>query len=252
MPVSVLTLCSRVVFMIKACRWLHNWLGLILVLQIIFWFLSGLVMAVMPIEQVRGEHLRFSSTVTWHTASVAPASILKHHSANASLSLSQQLHISDQQLSASPVYLVADDDQHYRYSATTGKPVSALAEPEIRQLAVAQYLGQGQLQKVQLLQQLPQEVKSLNPPLWMVQFNDADNTHFYLDPATGLVQRVRTSGWRVFDFFWMLHIMDYQEHSNFNNPLLITTAAASLLFTLSGLVLLWQRFKPARRRERLA
>ncbi|GAB2922663.1 hypothetical protein GCM10027181_22410 [Rheinheimera gaetbuli] len=209
-------------------------------------------MAVMPIEQVRGEHLRFSSTVTWHTASVAPASILKHHSANASLSLSQQLHISDQQLSASPVYLVADDDQHYRYSATTGKPVSALAEPEIRQLAVAQYLGQGQLQKVQLLQQLPQEVKSLNPPLWMVQFNDADNTHFYLDPATGLVQRVRTSGWRVFDFFWMLHIMDYQEHSNFNNPLLITTAAASLLFTLSGLVLLWQRFKPARRRERLA
>lgn len=238
--------------MIKVCRWLHNWLGLILVVQIMFWFLSGLVMAVMPIEQVRGEHLRLSSTVNWHGVSVAPASLLKHHSANASLSLSQQLHISDQQLNASPVYLIADNGQHYRYSATTGKPVSTLAEHEIRQLASAQYLGQGQLHSVQLLQQLPQEVKNLTAPLWLVQFNDAENTHFYLDPATGLVQRVRTNGWRIFDFFWMLHIMDYEDRSNFNNPLLIATAAASLLFTLSGLVLLWQRFKPNRRRSRQA
>jgi uncharacterized iron-regulated membrane protein len=233
--------------MIKACRWLHNWLGLILVIQIMFWFLSGLVMAIMPIEQVRGEHLRFSSTVSWHGVSVSPAGILKHHSTQASLSLSQQLHISNQQLSASPVYLVEDNNQHYRYSAATGEPVSALTEPEIRQLAVAQYLGQGTLQSSQLLTQLPQEVKNLSAPLWQVQFNDADNTHFYLDPATGLVQRVRTSGWRIFDFFWMLHIMDYQDRSNFNNPLLISTAAASLLFTLSGLLLLWQRFRPRRR-----
>ena len=232
--------------MLKACRLLHNWLGLILVVQIIFWFLSGLVMAIMPIEQVRGEHLRQTSAASWHSASVPAGSVLAQHSADASLSLSQQLHISNQQLSASPVYLVTDNAQHYRYAADTGLPVATLTEPEIRQLAAAQYLGQGKLRSSQLLQQLPQEVKNLSAPLWQVQFNDADNTSFYLDPATGLVLRVRTSGWRLFDFFWMLHIMDYQDRSNFNNPLLISSAAAALLFTLSGLVLLWQRFRPRR------
>jgi hypothetical protein len=45
----------------------------------------------------------------------------------------------------------------------------------------------------------------------------------------------------------MLHIMDYDERSNFNNPLLISTAAASLLFTLTGILLLWQRYRPRRR-----
>ena len=233
--------------MLKLCRWLHNWLGLILVIQIICWFLSGLVMAIMPIEQVRGEHLRQTLASDWQSAALAPASVLAKHQAGASLALSQRLILQEQQLAAIPVYLVADQGQLYRYHAATGAMLEPLTEPQIRQLATAQYLGAGQLQHSHLLLQLPAEVKNLTPPLWQGQFSDADHTTFYLDPATGIVQRVRTQGWRLFDFFWMLHIMDYRDRSNFNHPLLISSAAAALLFTLTGLVLLWQRLRPRRR-----
>jgi hypothetical protein len=233
--------------MLKWCRRLHNWLGLLLVVQILLWFLSGLVMAVLPIEQVRGEHLHAPPDTLWHHASVNPAGVLAHHSKQAIISLSQQLTLSDNQLNAEPVYLVDDAGQRFRYSAVDGTLLTAISEQDITALAQAQYRGKGTLKQITLLQQAPAEVRHLPAPLWQLQFADSDNSIFYLDPATGSVLRVRTDGWRLFDFFWMLHIMDYDERSNFNNPLLISTAAASLLFTLTGILLLWQRYRPRRR-----
>src|SRR5688572_14605340 len=35
----------------------HKWLALLMAVQILFWFVSGLFFAVFPIEQVRSEHL---------------------------------------------------------------------------------------------------------------------------------------------------------------------------------------------------
>ncbi|MBV2129117.1 PepSY-associated TM helix domain-containing protein [Arsukibacterium indicum] len=233
--------------MTKFFRSLHNWLGLILVVQIALWFLSGLIMAILPIEQVRGEHLRLVISANWQQAVVSPQQILQQHSARASFSLSERLSWKNNQLAATPVYLVNDGSELYRYSAATGNPVSALTEQDIRQLALAQYNGDGTLQAASLLQQLPQEVQQLPAPLWQIQFADSNNSRFYLDPATGKVIRVRTDSWRWFDFFWMLHIMDYQDRSNFNNPLLITFSASALLFTFSGIVLLWRRFRPRKR-----
>lgn len=233
--------------MFKFFRSLHNWLGLILVVQITLWFLSGLIMAILPIEQVRGEHLRQVVSTQWQQASVSPQQVLLQHSSEASLSLSQQLSWQNDQLTATPVYLVTDATKVYRYSAVSGEILPELAEQDIRTLALAQYQGDGPLQTAQLLAQLPQEVQQLPAPLWQIQFADSNNSRFYLDPATGAVMRVRTDNWRWFDFFWMLHIMDYQDRSNFNNPLLITFSASALLFTLSGMVLLWRRFRPRKR-----
>ncbi|MDX1537060.1 PepSY domain-containing protein [Arsukibacterium sp.] len=234
--------------MAKFFRSLHNWLGLILVVQIALWFLSGLVMAILPIEQVRGEHLRRVVSTPWQQATVSPQQVLQRHSKEASFSLSQRLSWQHNQLTALPVYLVNDGGQLYRYSAASGKTLTVLTEQDIRQLAQAQYQGKGELQTARLLQQLPQEVQQLTAPLWQLQFADSDNSRFYLDPATGAVLRIRTNNWRWFDFFWMLHIMDYQDRSNFNSPWLIAFSASALLFTLSGIVLLWQRFRPKRRK----
>lgn len=238
--------------MLKWCRRLHNWLGLILVIQILLWFLSGLVMAILPIEQVRGEHLRTTPAPQWQQALISPATVMAKHSPHAALSLSQQLTVQHSGLSAVPVYLIDDTQQVFRYSAIDGQPLAALSQQHIAQLGQAQYQGQGTLGHTTLLQQAPAEVRHLPAPLWQLQFADSDNSIFYLDPATGAVLRVRTDSWRWFDFFWMLHIMDYDERSNFNNPLLITTAGASLLFTLTGILLLWQRYRPKRRKLNLA
>lgn len=79
-------------------------------------------------------------------------------------------------------------------------------------------------------------------PVWQVQFADKDTTSIYVSPVEGRVLARRSATWRLYDFFWMLHIMDYDERENFNNPLIMTFALSAALFTLSGLGLVFFRF----------
>lgn len=222
------------------CRKLHNWLGLLLVIQILLWFVSGLVMAIMPIDEVRGEHLVSQQSVDWQAAMVSPALVLQQHSPKAELALGQRFEGGDWV----PVYTVQDQQQWYRYSALTGAQLVPLSAAEVADSAQSQYLGDGHISAVTLLSQVPSEVRHLPAPIWQVRFADANNTVFYLDTDSGAVQRVRTDEWRLFDFLWMLHIMDYEERTNFNNPLLITTSVLASLFTLTGIALLWRRYRP--------
>lgn len=58
-------------------------------------------------------------------------------------------------------------------------------------------------------------------PAWRVAFEDDDATHIYIDPNTGRIAAVRTGTWRLYDFFWGLHIMDWKNHKDFNTPWLM-------------------------------
>lgn len=92
-------------------------------------------------------------------------------------------------------------------------------------------------------------------PVWRVDFDDADATTVYVSARSGKVLEHRNSTWRLFDFFWMLHIMDYAERTNFNNPLLVSSVIGGLWMALSGVWLLFAsvrlaQFLPARLRRR--
>jgi len=123
------------------------------------------------------------------------------------------------------------------------------AHMHIRKAAKGQYAGTGDIGEIQLLSVLPQEVQNLSAPLWQVNFDDDLNSRFYIDPNTGSVLRVRTDTWRLFDFMWMLHIMDYKDRSNFNTPWLIAFSGSAFLFTLTGIALLYKRFKPKKKKR---
>jgi len=240
--------------MIKFMRKAHNYLGLILFIQIGLWFLSGLVMAWLPIDEVRGNHLKHAVNTSWHKVTVTPSDILRRHSSTAVLSLTHRINevglAAPGSLNTIPVYRVVDDNATFRYSALTGEPLLALQESTIRDAATQQYAGSGDISNAKLLDVSPQEVKNLPAPLWQVSFNDELNTRFYIDQNTGSVLRVRTDTWRLFDFMWMLHIMDYKDRSNFNTPWLIALSGSAFLFTLTGVVLLYKRFKPKKRKKR--
>ncbi|MEL0657488.1 hypothetical protein V6257_21200, partial [Pseudoalteromonas issachenkonii] len=68
-------------------------------------------------------------------------------------------------------------------------------------------------------------------------------TTLYLSENNGKVLTVRSTLWRIFEFFWMLHIMDYDQREDFNNPLLISFSANRVLFWLSGILLLIQNIR---------
>jgi hypothetical protein len=167
----------------------------------------------------------------WSEALLSPAELSQQIGINAGL-------ISLKQRGAAPVFLVEQDGHNHYFSAVTGSPLQALSETELRTLAQQGYQGAGTLKTATLLTELPLEARGLSAPVWQVQFTDSDNTVFYVDPMLGQVLRVRTDNWRLFDFVWMLHIMDYEERDDFNHGLLIASSALALLFTLSGFVLL--------------
>ena len=75
------------------------------------------------------------------------------------------------------------------------------------------------------------------------------NTHVYVDQATGTVASRRNDAWRQFDFFWMLHTMDYSGRDNFNTPWLIGFSVLALLSVSSGWDIWVFRFARARKRQ---
>jgi len=77
--------------------------------------------------------------------------------------------------------------------------------------------------------------------VWRVEFDDSRSTVLYVSPDQGRVLARRNDMWRVFDFFWMLHIMDYSNRDNFNSPLLITASVIGWVLAVTGiwLVVLW-------------
>jgi len=79
-------------------------------------------------------------------------------------------------------------------------------------------------------------------PVWQFSFDDPDSTNIYVSPLSGKVVARRSSTWRVYDFLWSLHIMDYRDREDFNNWLVVMSAAVALILTISGMVILVYRF----------
>ena len=89
----------------------------------------------------------------------------------------------------------------------------------------------------------PIELQTTGLPLWQVTFDDHINTTFYISPNTGELAVRRHTFWRVFDFLWMLHIMDYDDRSQVNNNLLRIAALAGTGIAVSGICLLFFAFR---------
>jgi len=88
-------------------------------------------------------------------------------------------------------------------------------------------------------------------PAWRIAFADADATSVFVVADTGRITGVRTGTWRLYDFFWSLHIMDWKNHEDFNTWWLLAFAIGGLALGLAGTVLLFMRWPFKRRRKRL-
>ena len=225
-------------------RKLHIYLGLILAVQLLLWFVSGIYMSWMPLNKVHGDHLVTKpENKTFTAANWQPLAPLLNTTPLKSLQVIQ--------LRQQPLLLITQGDgQRLLLDPVSGRRIS-LSESDIRQLAMAYYQGTGSLSRLELLTQLPAEARGRQLPLWRADFDDSLNTSLYLDGITGRLSAVRSDIWRLFDFLWMLHIMDYDEREDFNNPLLQVTAFTALLFTLSGFYLLYIWLQQKRQQARL-
>ena len=218
-------------------RRLHKWLGLLVGIQTLLWMVSGLYMTAISIDLIHGDHLAHLEQGELRAAQLAAAP------AQAAAPFSGVTGFRIRQSQGSEVYQVRHAGGVALVDARSGRPLAAPDEKTVRALAASYYQGEGELARVQLLTELPGEVARRKAPLWRADFDDGAGSTLYISPQTGELVVKRHTLWRVFDFLWMLHIMDYDTRTDINNPLLRIAAGAGTLFAFSGLWLLWFSFR---------
>jgi hypothetical protein len=72
---------------------------------------------------------------------------------------------------------------------------------------------------------------------YAITFNDASKTTVYVATELATIQKFRNKQWRIFDFLWMLHTMDYESRDNFGNTALRAFSIFGLFTVLSGFIL---------------
>ncbi|MCY7294767.1 PepSY domain-containing protein [Alteromonas sp. a30] len=244
MPESTARNFPNPIRLIKLAYPIHRWSGLILGVQLLFWILGGFIMALLPLEQVHGRHLAKAPKLATNAGS---------HSYSLDILLRQlpdASHIELSYVDSQPTYLITTPQGRQLFDAQSGEKKTALNKETIKRLAQEYYLKTAAIEEANLLDTPPHEASRVKGKVWQVNFDDAWNTRLYLDPLTGSLLNTRSTLWRIFDFVWMLHIMDYDTRNNINNPLLILFSGAATLFTLSGFILLYGRFRPFKSRKR--
>ncbi|MEY2836374.1 MAG: hypothetical protein RLZZ557_2036, partial [Bacteroidota bacterium] len=74
-------------------------------------------------------------------------------------------------------------------------------------------------------------------PAYAVTFSHPSRTTVYVSSELGTVQKFRNDKWRVFDFLWMLHTMDYESRDEIGNMLLRIFSIFGLVTVISGFML---------------
>jgi uncharacterized iron-regulated membrane protein len=225
-------------------RKLHRWLGLAMALQIIAWMGSGLYFAIFPIEVIRGEHLTLPAEApdaSMLAELIPPAQAWQQ--AIRELPAPHRLKdISLQARDGSAWYRVAGSAGEQAFTrlvnGTDGRLAQRLDEQAVRALAESVLAVPATIDSVEWVEQVAPggEIRGRQLPVWGVHFTDPEALSLYFDPWTGDVLARRTTRWRIFDFLWMLHIMDFDSRDDFNTPLLQWAAALGLLVSLSGVV----------------
>jgi len=225
-------------------RNLHRWLGLLVGIQVLIWLASGLYMVVVDIDFIHGDSLvkNMQQEILVPEPPQLGVADLKARFPDAT-------QISLKPLMGTTVYAVATTDSRYLIDPGTGALLSPLGEDTARQIARYHFAGTAAINHTALITtDPPMEIQTRSLPLWRVDFDDRFATSFYIDPNDGDLVTRRHQYWRIFDFLWMLHIMDYENRSDAHNPLLITAQISGLTFAISGLWLLFYSFSGRRRK----
>jgi len=218
---------------------LHKWIGLIIGIQIVLWMTGGLVMSVFPIEHVRGEHnIRHQGEValTADSFPVALNTIIAAHAPDG------VRNVTAKTILGRPVFdLDRVGGGHRLIDAATGEELT-IDEGVVRALARADFAGDAPIAEIGMIHETNLEYRG-PVPVWRVRFDDDEDTRLYFAADTGRIMARRNASWRLYDFFWMLHIMDYEDRENFNNPLVITAAGFALFTVLMGVGLMFFRLR---------
>ena len=230
----------------------HRYLGVILGIQFLFWTLGGLYFSWSNIDEIHGDFQRKQPLkLPGNVKLVSPDSVLRQLRQKVDFINSAQLVNILQQPYFSITYYSQGKLLTLLADATTARIRLPISKEEAVQIAATSFNGTPTLKSVEYITTTNghHEYREKPLPAWAVTFAHPTNTTIYISSEFGRVEAFRNNKWRLFDFLWMMHTMDYKERDNFNNWLLRGFALFGLLTVLSGFVLYWISSKRGKGRK---
>ncbi len=237
--------------MMKRKSWflVHRWLGLVVSLQLLAWSVGGFVFSILDIEDVRGNSDRVlveHPPLRVDRVTIAPAEatdVVHGHGIDSEITRI----LLRERLGATVYEFYSGEEVLCAVDARTAAYLPHISRDEAGEIALADFRPEATILSIRLIEDdAPNEYRGGLLPAYQVMLDHPDEPHLYVSALTGEVTKRRNNLWRTFDFFWMLHIMDYRDRDNFNHWLLSLMSLLAILTSASGLVLWWWRI-PRRR-----
>ena len=214
-------------------RRIHKWVGLVIGLQFLIWAISGTAMALLDMDEVAGGESAEQASPAIPVASDAWPAL--------------QRAIGDRPLTAVSLRSLPDRQAIQvttargvqLFDASTGTPIRVDSDLALSIASAAHPDGE-KPSNISRLAELTLPVREHELPIWKVDFADEKNSSYYVSGTTGQLLERRNDSWRWWDFFWMLHNMDYAQRTSFNHPLIIMVGFAMSWLAVTGFWLLFR------------
>ena len=230
--------------MVSLVRKYHKWLMAFVGIQFLFWSITGLYMVSVNIHYIHGETLAKDEAVKLDLSQVS------FSFSELSARYPQASNITLTQTMGKPIYVfTGSDKQKLAVDAKSGEQLAFVNEARARKIAEYYYADDHQIDTIRLITKradLPAELSPRHLPVWRVTFDGIATPTFYISQQTHAVVTKRHDFWRLFDWMWRFHIMDYDDGENVANWFLLLIASLGLLAAIAGAVLTYLRIFAAK------
>jgi uncharacterized iron-regulated membrane protein len=220
----------------------HRYLGVFIGIQFLLWTISGLFFSWTNIKEIRGDHLRGDRNAIKNIDGViTPADVRAELLKIEPKSKVTSFRIVNV-LGTNYFEVIYTDSNKTKstvlFDTKSGEKRSAVTKEEAERIAGSALAEKSNVKEIVYLTgdnvSSHHEYREKPLPAWAITFDHPENLTVYLSADNGQIQSFRTSNWRVFDFLWMLHTMDFIGRDDINNWPLRIFSGLSLLMIVSG------------------
>ena len=223
----------------------HKWLMLFIGLQFVVWSASGTYMVLMDIDYIHGDSLvvEQKKTIAPEQVSYSFKQLLTEHPQASEIKLGLMLQ--------QAVYRFSVNKKLVTISAKDGQLLSPINEHLATEIAKQNYTDKSVvISSVKLITETSlRELSARHLPVWRVDFDDFVSPSFYISADSAQLVTKRHSFWRIFDWMFAFHVMDYVDESP-DNKLLRIVSILAFIASIFGLVLTYYRLAPAQNKRR--
>lgn len=209
-------------------RKIHRYLGIFIGIQFVLWTIGGLYFSWTDIDEIHGDQFRKIPAQTMSFGNLKGISSLLPDKQI------QSVHLKE--ISGKPYYFINDE---VLVNAETGEALEEISKQDALNVASRYMKDDLGIRSIEKINEIGShhEYRGGDLPAYVINYEQPENIRAYVSAKNGSFQVVRYRDWRLFDFLWMMHTMDYQGRDDINNMVLRAFSVLGLLTVMSGFVL---------------